>query len=68
LMKRTKPKEKPILTAEEVADFLDIHRETVYLYAKTGRLPAFKVGYSWRFKYKSIEKWIEEQEDKEIKT
>ena len=53
---------KVILTADEVAEYLGLHRETVYLYAKTGRIPAFKIGYTWRFKKKSNEGWVEDQE------
>lgn len=55
-------KAKNIMTAEEVADYLGLHRETVYVYAKSGRLPAFKIGYSWRFRKNSIDKWLDEQE------
>jgi excisionase family DNA binding protein len=56
-----------IMTAEEVAKFLGIHRETVYLYAKKGKIPAFKIGYNWRFKKESIDKWMEEKENSNFK-
>ena len=59
---------KTIMTADEVADYLGLHRETVYLYAKTGRIPAFKIGYTWRFKRKSIDNWVEHQERKHRET
>jgi excisionase family DNA binding protein len=58
---------KKIMTAEQVAGYLGLHRETVYLYAKTGKLPAFKIGYSWRFKRDSIDSWVEEQEKNNCK-
>ncbi len=54
--------EKKIMTADQVADYLGVHRETVYLYAKRGKIPAFKIGYDWRFKRDSIERWVEEKE------
>lgn len=56
------PGEQIIMTADEVAKFLGIHRETVYLYAKKGRIPAFKIGYSWRFRKDSIDKWMHDEE------
>lgn len=55
-------KEKFIMNANELARYLNIHRETVYLYAKSGKIPAFKIGYSWRFKKDSIDKWMSEKE------
>ena len=57
---------KVILTADEVAGYLGIHRETVYLYAKIGKLPAFKVGYNWRFRRQSIDSWVEDQEKQNL--
>jgi excisionase family DNA binding protein len=39
-----------VLTVKEVADFLKVNERTVYRMATTGRIPAFKVGTSWRFK------------------
>ncbi len=53
---------KKIMNATEVAEYLGLHRETVYLYAKRGEIPAFKIGYNWRFNKKSIDKWLEEKE------
>jgi excisionase family DNA binding protein len=38
-----------LLTALEVQDLLNIDRSTVYRMAEDGRLPAIRVGRSWRF-------------------
>jgi excisionase family DNA binding protein len=38
-----------LLTAEELADFLRVHRSTVYRLLRNGQLPAFRVGSDWRF-------------------
>jgi len=56
--------DKHVMTANEVAEYLGLNRETVYLYAKNGKLPAFKVGYAWRFKKESLDRWVSEQENK----
>ncbi len=56
-------KEKEILTAKEVADYLNIHFLTVHKYAREGKIPAFKIGTDWRFHKKYIEMWIREKLD-----
>ena len=56
-------KSKEILTAKEVADYLNLHPLTVHRYAREGRIPAFKIGTDWRFHKKYIERWIREKLD-----
>ena len=58
----TKPKE--VMTVKDVAAYLDVHPMTIYKYVKDGRIPAFKIGDSWRIKRGSIQKWIRENEQK----
>jgi excisionase family DNA binding protein len=52
---------KEILTAKEVAEYLNIHPLTVHKYAREGKIPAFKIGTDWRFHKKYIERWIKEK-------
>jgi excisionase family DNA binding protein len=54
-------KEKEIMTARDVADYLNLHPLTVHRYAREGKIPAFKIGTDWRFHKKYIEKWIKEK-------
>lgn len=54
-------KDKEILTAKEVADYLHLHPLTVHRYAREGKIPAFKIGTDWRFHKKYIERWIREK-------
>jgi len=54
-------KNKEILTAKEVAEYLNIHPLTVHKYAREGKIPAFKIGTDWRFHKKYIERWIREK-------
>lgn len=51
-----------VMTVEEVAKYLKMKVVTIYKHAQQGRIPAFKVGSSWRFKKSTIDKWIEKQE------
>lgn len=59
-------KEKEILDAKDVSDYLHVHLFTVHKYAREGKIPAFKIGADWRFHRKSIEKWIREKEQSNI--
>jgi excisionase family DNA binding protein len=38
-----------LLTAQELADYLGIHRETVYSLTHEGKIPGHKVGALWRY-------------------
>lgn len=50
---------RPLLTALEVQDLLHIDRSTVYRMAEDGRLPAIRVGRSWRFPADRIESLLD---------
>lgn len=54
-------RDKEILTAKEVAEYLNIHPLTVHKYAREGKIPAFKIGTDWRFHKKYIQRWIKEK-------
>jgi excisionase family DNA binding protein len=46
-----------IMTAAEVAEYLQVHKGTIYRIARIGKIPAFKIGDDWRFDRDAIEKW-----------
>ncbi len=50
---------RPLLTALEVQELLHIDRSTVYRMAEDGRLPAIRVGRSWRFPADRIEAMLD---------
>jgi excisionase family DNA binding protein len=50
-----------ILTIREVADYLKVTERTLYRLVQEGKLPAFKVGNSWRFRREDLDRWISEQ-------
>ena len=50
--------ESEILTLEEVSIYLKAGKRTVYRLAAEGRLPAFKLGGSWRFRRSDLCNWI----------
>ena len=50
--------EGEILTLEEVAVYLKAGKRTVYRLAQEGKIPAFKLGGSWRFRRAELDQWI----------
>ncbi|HBE03469.1 MAG: hypothetical protein A2096_16875 [Spirochaetes bacterium GWF1_41_5] len=53
-----------ILTMEEVAQYLKISERAVYDWVQKKKIPAGKIGTSWRFKKSEILRWVDEQFDK----
>ena len=47
-----------LLTLEQVAEYFNVDKFTVYRLLSDKDLPAFKVGNQWRFKRKMIENWL----------
>lgn len=54
-----------IMTLEEVAKYLRVHKSTVYRMAREGTIPATKVANQWRFKKERIDRWLLEREEVE---
>jgi excisionase family DNA binding protein len=50
-----------IFTLDEVAAYLKVGKRTVYRLAAAKKLPAFKVGGTWRFSRADIDTWIKQQ-------
>jgi len=47
----------PVLTVQNVAEYLHVHPSTIYRLLKKRQLPAFKVGSDWRFNREAIDRW-----------
>ena len=52
-----------IMTVKHVASYLKLNERAVYRMVMSVKIPAIKVGTSWRFKREDIEKWREEQKN-----
>ncbi len=48
-----------VLTVDEVAKLLKLSKITIYRLIKTGEIPAYKVGASWRINKEDLENYIE---------
>lgn len=54
--------QRRLLTPEDVAELLQVDRETIYRMARRGELPAIKVARHWRFRAARIERWLRDLE------
>ena len=52
------PELNPVMTIREAAAFLHCHTSTLYRLAKSGRIPAFRLGGSWRFTWEALDNWM----------
>lgn len=50
-----------ILTIRDVAAYLKLTERTIYRLAAAKKIPAFKVGGTWRFSRTDIDVWIKNQ-------
>ncbi|MBC8273848.1 MAG: helix-turn-helix domain-containing protein [Chloroflexi bacterium] len=60
-------KKPRLMTIDEVAKYLRIHKSTIYRLAKDRRIPASKVGNKWRFRKDVIDRWLSERESRRSK-
>ena len=61
--KRTaRAKEKILLGAGDVAEFVGVKETTVYRWCKEGRLPCLKVGKHWRIRRGVLEDFLRQSE------
>jgi excisionase family DNA binding protein len=57
-----------IFTLDDVAAFLKVGKRTVYRLAAAKKIPAFKVGGTWRFSRADIDNWIKQQSMESLDT
>lgn len=50
-----------ILIIKQVAEYLKVTERTIYRLAAARKIPAFKVGGTWRFSRADIDRWISQQ-------
>ena len=52
----------PLLTTDQVLEYLNLNLKTVYRLIKSGQLPAVRVGRQWRFKKRDLDIWVMDKE------
>jgi excisionase family DNA binding protein len=49
---------EPLLDSEEAALLLKIDDKTLQALARSGQVPAFRIGKLWRFRASELDKWV----------
>ena len=57
-MKDIEHSSQRLLTLDQVAEYLNVNKFTVYRLVAQKKLPAFKVGNQWRFRQELVEAWL----------
>lgn len=55
---RTAPPHRELLTAEELARYLEVETSSVLEWAERGRIPAVREGNFWKFDRIKIDEWV----------
>lgn len=50
-----------MMTAQEVAEYLQVHPRTIYKLLRKDQLPGFKIGADWRFDAEEPGRWFRER-------
>jgi len=51
--------DKVLLNVKQVAEFLQLKESTIYSWAQDGKIPAIKIGRTWRFRRSDLDEWLE---------
>ena len=46
------------LTVDEICEYLDVSRNTIYKWIMEKALPAYRLGRHWKFKAEEVDEWI----------
>lgn len=50
---------REVMDIRQAADYLGISADSLYRYASTGFIPAFRIGNRWRFRRSKLEEWMD---------
>jgi excisionase family DNA binding protein len=62
MQKQTLSRLSEVMTAQEIAKYLNVKVQTVYRLARRREIPSYRVGGQWRFELENIKDWIEQEE------
>jgi len=54
---------KEVMTSSEAAQYLQVHKNTLYKLTKSGEIPAKKVGRQWRYHKDALDQWLMQADD-----
>lgn len=53
------PEIREVMDIRQAAHYLGISADSLYRYAATGFIPAFRLGNRWRFRKSRLEEWMD---------
>jgi excisionase family DNA binding protein len=59
--------ERDIMNVHEVAGYLRLSEAKIYKLARTGCIPAIRLGKTWRFRRSTIDEWICKESGENLK-
>jgi excisionase family DNA binding protein len=52
------------MTIDELAEYLQVSKSSLYKLVQTGQIPGQKVGKHWRFRRHTIDRWLDQGKGK----
>ncbi len=56
-----------VMTIDQVAEYLHLHKQVVYRHVKRGNIPASRIGTTIRFKKSVIDAWLEDSATRSLR-
>jgi len=50
---------EPLMTVDEVAEYLGLHPQTVYAKSRSGEIPSLKIGSRLRFRRSDVREYVD---------
>jgi len=51
--------QEALLNVKQVAEYLQLKESTIYSWAQDGKVPAIKIGRTWRFRRSDLDGWLQ---------
>ena len=51
--------QEALLNVKQVAEYLQLKESTIYSWAQDGKVPAIKIGRTWRFRRSDLDVWLQ---------
>ena len=52
---------REVMNVRQASQYLGVSADTLYTYVSAKRIPAFKLGNSWKFKKTTLDRWMVKQ-------
>ncbi len=52
---------KRLINVDELAQYLNLQKQTIYNWLSQGKISGMKIGGVWRFDKKEIDQWLKSQ-------